>query len=105
MLLCRFLREPNTESGKYYVRLLKRKRAKLAEIEKLKLEAQERAERERLAQEKLKRERDEEADGESDDGSNTGSSKRVSILFMCDNKWSLSAYCHHCLELCDSRTI
>jgi len=88
MLLCRFLREPNTESGKYYVRLLKRKRAKLAEIEKLKLEAQERAERERLAQEKLKRERDEEADGESDDGSNTGSSKRVSILFMCDNKWS-----------------
>lgn len=65
-VIIRFLREPNTEAGRYYSRVLKRKLAKQAEIERVKQEA-ERVERERLAQERLKQEQQDDADGESDD--------------------------------------
>ena len=66
-LLLRFVREPNTESGRYYLRQLKRKRTKLEEAERIRREARERAERERREQERKQREMEGDADGESDD--------------------------------------
>ncbi|XP_067931769.1 SURP and G-patch domain-containing protein 1-like [Watersipora subatra] len=63
----RFLREPQTEGGRYYIRQVKRKHAKRAEAERIRREEMEKAERERLAQERLKLEQEEDADAESDD--------------------------------------
>lgn len=53
----RFLREPDSEAGKYYNRVLKRKQAKLEEAERLKREERERAERERAERERAERDR------------------------------------------------
>lgn len=63
----RFVREPHTEAGRYYTRALKRRRAKIEEVERIRREAREKAEREQLAQERIKREQAADADGESDD--------------------------------------
>jgi len=65
--LYRFVREPHTEAGRYYSRALKRRRAKIEEVERIRTEAREKAERERLAQERIKREQAADADGESDE--------------------------------------
>ena len=79
--MSRFLREPQSEAGRYYIRMRSRKRAKKAEIERVKREAQERAERERLAQERLKQEQEEDADGEGDGDELNRFQKRVSRYF------------------------
>lgn len=57
----RFAREPHTEAGKYYLRALKRLRAKKAEKEKVEREAREAAQQIRAEQE-----RSAEADAEGD---------------------------------------
>lgn len=67
--LCSFVRQPQTEAGRYYLRVMRRKKAKREEIERVKREAQEKAERDRLAQELARQEQEDDADAESgDDG-------------------------------------
>ena len=96
----RFVREPDTEAGKYYNRVLKRLQSKCEEDERARREAKERMERERKEKERERQERERErqerererrekereraaeADNESDDGNYRSSSTYRRVAYV-----------------------